>query len=125
MNWATTKTIEGELDGKFVTQDEFYEHLRLTVFCPVLGCNVSKKDIKDIVVGIGDQILFLVMSGAKVRLGRLGMFVPHTMPAGSRYNPITGEKFHAEKREKMMFRASKSTKRSFGYMQDSDSVSDG
>lgn len=117
---GSSQKLDGDLDGRFVKQDEFFDHLNHTVFTPILGVEIKRQVVKDIVTGIANQIVILVLSGARVRIGRLGTFFAHVMPAGSKFNPKTRSMFEVPERRKLSFKASNSTRKTFGFV-DSDS----
>jgi nucleoid DNA-binding protein len=109
----STKKLDSDIRDRFVRQEDFYKHLNETVFKPALGVELSKQAIKDIVYGLGDQVATVALAGGRVRLGKLGTFMQHRMPSGSRYNPVTKSSFDAPERLRLVFRCSKSTKRIF------------
>jgi nucleoid DNA-binding protein len=106
-NKNTAKKLGPGPQDRFVRQESFYDHLNQTVFKPVLGIELSRQAVKDIVCGIADQVSIVVLSGGKVRLGRLGTFMSRTSPAGPRYNPQTKSTFQVPERVKLVFRVSK------------------
>lgn len=107
------RKIADEIRDRVVKQDEFYDHLNKTVFMPVLGIELSRQAIKDIIGGITDQISVIVLGGGKVRLGKIGIFKPHVTPPGPRWNPRSKTSFHAEEKVKLAFKASRSSRRVF------------
>lgn len=107
------RKIQDEIRDRVVKQDEFYDHLNKTVFMPVLGIELSRQAIKDIIGGIADQISVIVLGGGKVRLGKIGIFKPHVTPSGPRWNPRSKTSFQAEEKVKLAFKASRSSKRVF------------
>jgi nucleoid DNA-binding protein len=107
------KKLERSLNDKLVNQNEFYDHLNETVFKPILGVEITRGAAKDLIVGISNQILAIVLSNGRVRIGRLGTFAKKVYPPSHRYNPVSDEHFTAPERERMIFRPSKSTQRLF------------
>lgn len=107
------RKIRDEIRDSVVKQDEFYDHLNKTVFIPVLGVELSRQAIKDIIGGIADQISVIVLGGGKIRLGKIGIFKPHVTPPGLRWDPRSKTKFKVEERVKLAFKPSRSSKRVF------------
>lgn len=107
------RKIQDEIRDRVVKQDEFYDHLNKTVFLPVLGIELSRPAIKDIIGGIADQISVIVLGGGKVRMGKIGIFKPHVTPPGPRWNPQSKTKFEEGEKVKLAFKASRSSKRVF------------
>jgi nucleoid DNA-binding protein len=107
------RKIQDDIRDRMVKQEEFYDHLNKTVFLPVLGVELSRQAVKDIIGGIADQISVIVMAGGKVRLGKIGLFKLHITPPGERWDPRSKTKFHSEEKTKLAFKASSSSKRVF------------
>lgn len=107
------KKIRDSIRDRVVRQDEFYDHLNKTVFVPVLGAELSRQAVKDIVFGIADQISYIVLAGGRVRMGKIGTFKPHVTPSGQRWNPQTQTNYEAPEKVKLAFRASDSSRRVF------------
>lgn len=107
------KLREHDLKDTHVIQESFFDHLNKTVFIPVLGVELTRQAVKAIVFGIADQLGYVVLSGAKIRFGKLGIFKPRILPSQVRWNPKTQKKFMAPERVRIVFNPSKSTKRVF------------
>ena len=96
---------------EWVRSQKFYAVLNHRVFVPNLGHPLDYRQARDIVNGIADVILTIILEGNRVNFGELGSFKPSAMRAGWRWNPVTGKKFKGEKIKRITFLPTADTKR--------------
>lgn len=80
-----------KIDGQVIPRRDLLEHLNATVFGPALKAELKSEKVKEIVDGISEAYMTLLLAGADVKFGRLGIFRARTLPAGTRRNPRTQE----------------------------------
>ena len=98
----------------FVSQEEFFDRLNDYVFEPNFGKPLSRQKMRDVLGGIADVIVEIVMSDGSVRLGKMGTFKPHIKPPGRGWDPRRRRHFKCPGKKKIAFKMSKSTMRLFG-----------
>jgi nucleoid DNA-binding protein len=103
------------MSDNLVTQGQFYQRLNERVFGPHIDKYLTFDQARDIVHGLADVICEIVLDDRSVRLGKLGTFKSHTTPAGPRWNPAKKKRFKGPETKKIVFHASKSTKRLLSY----------
>lgn len=102
-----------DADGQLIKQRDLYDHLNETVFKPVLGVELSRHAVRDLVIGIANQVMILTLSGARVRFGRLGTFFPNLSNAGTCYDFKAKRSYRPPARMRLAFKPSVSTRQAF------------
>lgn len=80
-----------EVDGQVISRRELLEHLNAVVFSPALGGDLKAEKVKEILDGLSEAFMALLIAGAHVKFGRLGTFRTKKVPPGTRRNPRTQE----------------------------------
>lgn len=101
------------VDVEFVKQNDFYDHVNHTVIKPVLGVEITRQAAKDLIYGIANQIMILTLSGARIRLGKLGTFFPRVIKSGPCYDFKSQKSYNMPERKKLGFKPSNSARRAF------------
>ena len=96
---ASSRIDLEEVNGLIIPRRDFLDHLNAVIYGPVLGRELRHEKLKEIVDGETEAILALLMAGADVKFGRLGIFRSRVLPAGPRRNPRTQEYIDHEIRQ--------------------------
>jgi nucleoid DNA-binding protein len=87
-----------EVDERLIGRSDLLEHLNAVVFGPALGGELKTEKIKEILDGLSEAYMALLIAGAHVKFGRLGTFRSKKVPPGTRRNPRTQEFIEHEMR---------------------------
>jgi nucleoid DNA-binding protein len=96
---AESEAIDlGDVEDQLIARRELLEHLNAVVFRPALGGELKTEKIKEILDGLSEAYMALLIAGAHVKFGRLGTFRSKKVPPGTRRNPRTQEFIEHEMR---------------------------